>query len=84
MDKESQIRAHLAQEINSRAGDREALEAEHGKVWNTWELQEDYVVEGFAAPFVLVTCKKTKRKGTLLFQHAPRFYYSFQPSRGAA
>jgi hypothetical protein len=35
-------------------GSREALEAEHGKVWDTKQLSEDFEVLGFAAPLVVV------------------------------
>tara|TARA_Y100001951_G_C11192915_1_gene212586 strand:+ start:341 stop:589 length:249 start_codon:yes stop_codon:yes gene_type:complete len=63
--------------INERYGHREALEAIHGQVWDTQELQDDFSVRSFLAPFVLVDRKSDGEKGTLIFQHHPRFYYDF-------
>jgi hypothetical protein len=73
------IRRELLAEINAVPGSREALEAEHGKVWDTKQLGEDFEVIGFAAPLVVVRRKKDGVKGSLFFQHSPRFYYGFQP-----
>lgn len=56
---------------------RTELEENYGKVWDTTELQEEFRVESFLAPFVLVTRKADGVKGTLLFQHEPRMYFSF-------
>ena len=69
----------MVQEINANAGERAALEATHGQVWNTDELQRDYDVTGFMAPFVVVKRKSDGVVGSLMFQHSPRYYYSFQP-----
>jgi hypothetical protein len=49
------------------------------KGWNTAELQEDFTVHGFGAPFVHVTRKSDGKKGTLQFTHSPRVYFGFQP-----
>ena len=46
--------------------------------WNTKELQEDFIVEGFSAPFCLVIRKSDGARGTLIFDHAPRRYYNFE------
>ena len=35
-------------------GSREALEAQHGQVWSTEELQQDFEALGFMAPFIVV------------------------------
>ena len=56
---------------------RTALEAQFGQVWDTAELQRDYTVEGFAAPFVVVERKADGARGSLEFTHMPRFYFSF-------
>jgi hypothetical protein len=45
--------------------------------WNTTELQEDFIVKGFLAPFVTVTRKKDGVEGTLEFTHNPRKYFNF-------
>jgi len=57
--------------------DREELEEQHGQVWNTKELQQDFTVQGFASPCVLVIRKSDGVKGTLEFIHQPRFYFDF-------
>lgn len=74
-------RRKMAAQINSEPKTREELEAEHGKgnVWDTRELAHDFIVVGFAAPVVVVQRKSDGMKGSLFFQHQPRFYYSFQP-----
>mgnify|MGYP006350652901 CR=1 FL=1 len=56
---------------------RPALEAKHGQVWNTAELQADYDVVGFCAPYVVVRRKADDKMGSLQFYHAPRFYYGW-------
>jgi len=38
------IRREMVKEINSKESEREAMEREHGQVWNTKELQEDFSV----------------------------------------
>lgn len=46
--------------------------------WDTAELQRDFRVLGFAAPFVVVERKSDGVKGSLKFVGSPRFYFSFQ------
>jgi len=70
--------AHLV-EINAEPGSREALEAKHGKVYNTQELQEEFVVEGFLAPYIVCTRQSDAVRGTMQFQHNPRYYFNFEP-----
>ena len=66
-------------EINAEPGSREALEAQHGQVWNTEELSQDFEVIGFLAPFAVVRRRSDDVKGSLEFQHRPRFYFNFSP-----
>lgn len=75
---ESYRRQRVA-EINADPGSRAALEAEHGQVWDTSELTGDFDVTGFMAPLVVVRRKSDGVKGSLEFQHSPRFYFSFSP-----
>jgi len=72
------IRKELLATINADPGSREALEAEHGKVWSTAELSEDFEVLGFAAPVVVVKRKSDGQKGSLFFQARPRYYFGFE------
>jgi len=71
------IRRERLIEINTEPGDRKSLEARHGKVWDTYELSSEFVVEGFLAPFAVVTRKSDGQQGSLEFQHEPRFYFNF-------
>jgi len=56
---------------------REEFEQAYGKVWDTDQLQSDFKVSSFMAPFVFVTRKSDGKKGSLKFSHRPRFYYNF-------
>ena len=69
------IRREMVAEINAEPGSREALEAEHGRVWNTDELITEFETLGFMAPFIVVKRKSDGKKGSLTFQHSPRFYF---------
>tara|TARA_Y100000593_G_scaffold94048_1_gene191389 strand:+ start:1555 stop:1773 length:219 start_codon:yes stop_codon:yes gene_type:complete len=62
---------------------REQLEGltSRGRVWDTKELQEDFEVRQFAAPFVVVKRKSDGVIGSLEFQHQPRFYFDFEPTQ---
>jgi hypothetical protein len=73
------IRRSRLAEINAKPGSREALEAEHGKVWDTLELAAEFEVIGFMAPLVVVRRKADGKKGSLEFQHNPRLYFNWQP-----
>jgi hypothetical protein len=77
-DPTESIRRELVNEINREPSERQRLEAKHGQVWSTQELQDDFDVVGFMAPFVVVRRKSDGAKGSLTFQHGPRFYFSFQ------
>jgi hypothetical protein len=48
------------------------------KKWTTTELQKDFDVIGFQAPFVVVVRKKDKVKGSLEFTHMPRVYFNWK------
>lgn len=73
------IRREMVAEINAAPGSREALEDEHGKVWDTEELRRDFDVTGFGAPFVVVRRKADGVRDSLMFQHQPRLYFAFTP-----
>lgn len=77
MDKTELIRRKLVGAVNAQPGSREALEQKYGNVWDTDELGRDFDVLGFMAPFVVVRRKSDGTKGSLMFQHSPRFYFSF-------
>lgn len=72
-------RRSLQQEINDRPLTQEELEVLYGSVWDTAQLQEVFTVQGFLAPFCVVTRKSDGVQGSVTFQHSPRLYYNFLP-----
>jgi hypothetical protein len=77
-DETEPIRRQRLAEINAEPGSREGLEAQYGQVWDTRELGGDFEVLGFMAPLIVVRRKSDGVKGSLEFQHQPRFYFNFQ------
>ena len=73
------LRRERLVEINTEPGSRAALEAKYGTVWDTAELSQTFEVIGFMAPLVVVRRKADGVKGSLEFQHNPRYYFSFEP-----
>jgi hypothetical protein len=73
-----QIRVELNDEINKKPKTRQQLEADGEKVYDASELQAEFTVHGFLAPYVFATRKSDGKKGTLMFQHGPRFYFGFE------
>lgn len=71
------IRREMTAKINAVEGSREHLESIHGQVWDTSEVQRDFEILGFGAPFVSAKRKSDGVVGSLYFQHNPRFYFSF-------
>ena len=77
MDVTEETRRVMVEELNSSPGIRESLEKLYGQVWDTQELRCDFDVTGFMAPFVMACRKSDGKKGTLMFQHLPRFYWGW-------
>lgn len=71
------IRRQQVAAINAEPGSREYLEAKHGEVWDTSELQKEFTVLGFMAPYCIV--ERQGVKGTVKFQHQPRLNFSWSP-----
>lgn len=84
IDHTEKIRRKMVEEINEEVKsndsneERKRLEEKYSQVWNTKELQEDFEITAFMAPFVGVTRKSDRKEGIMMFQHLPRFYFSFQ------
>ena len=76
-DQTEGIRREMVAEINSKEAERAAMEAEHGQVWDTDEMSSEFQPIGFLAPFVIVQRKADGAKGSLMFQHMPRYYYGW-------
>ena len=79
IDATEDARRNRLDEINNEPGSRAALEAMYGHVWDTSELQRDFMVVGFLAPFIHVCRRDNGEEGSMEFQHDPRFYFNFQP-----
>jgi len=77
-DKTEIIRNLERENINSLAAERGVLTFRYGKVWDTQELQAEFEVDSFLAPYVLVRRKSDGKRGTLQFQHMPRYYFNWQ------
>jgi hypothetical protein len=80
-DPTESTRRRMLAEINAAPGSRECLEQEHGQVWDTDQLQDDFEVLGFMAPLITVRRRSDGVKGSLMFQSSPRFYFGFEPHR---
>jgi len=78
-DPTENLRRERLAEINAAPGSRQALETQYGQVWDTNQLAEDFTGVGFMAPLVVVRRKSDGVKGSLEFQHQPRFYFNFAP-----
>jgi len=79
IDKTEGIRRILVELINKNPKTLEEFKKEYGEkdVWDTKELQRDFVVHSFLAPFVFVTRKSDGKDGIISFQHSPRVYFNF-------
>jgi len=85
-DETESFRRGMVAKINSdvksdnELDERARLEEQYGKgkVWNTAEVQQEFEITGFAAPFCMCKRKSDGKTGTLAFQHNPRFYFDFR------
>ena len=54
---------------------RKEIENQVGQVWDTSELTNDFIIDGFLAPCCYGRRRSDNAKIILLFTHSPRFYY---------
>lgn len=73
-DPTEDLRRDLQAKVNSGETQPE------GKTWTPAQLREEFEVEGFMAPFVVVRRKCDGVRGTLTFRHHPRVYFDFEPT----
>lgn len=84
MDETEGIRRFLVEALNAGLPQEEAeakaqLQVQYGEdVWDTKEMSERFEAIGFMAPYVVVRRRSDSKKGTLMFTHSPRFYFSWQ------
>ena len=82
-DDTEDLRRRRLMEINSgvdsddESAERQRLEARYGHIWDAAQFAKDFDVLGFLAPYVVVGRRSDERKGSLEFQHLPRFYFNF-------
>jgi hypothetical protein len=74
-------RRELITEVNARPKTRSDLECMALDVWDSEELARDFEVLGFRAPFVVVERRSDGTRGSIMFQHDPRFYFEFRTDR---
>ena len=78
MDIIEKLQRNRIAEINEGPSERETLVEKYGDVWDTSEVQQEFDIVGFGAPYVVVIRKSDNVKGSLEFRHSPRFYFNFQ------
>ena len=61
------------------AHERDELEARYGHVCDTRQLARDFILLGIQPARLFVRRKNDGMTGWLAYQHAPRFYFHFQP-----
>lgn len=69
--------------VNRAAADRATLERRHGTVWTLDELEAEFTVKQFQAPYVVVQRKSDGALGSVMFQHEPRLYFAWKPHHEA-
>ena len=77
-DVTEQLRRVRLAVLNAEPGDRPALKERHGDVWDGVELGRDFEVIGFMAPLVVARRRSDGIRGSLEFQHHPRFYFNWR------
>lgn len=65
------MRMVMTEEINNS-------EVTAERQWTTAQMQEEFDVLGFMAPFVVVVRKSDGKRGSLMFKHHPRVYFNWQ------
>lgn len=64
-------------ELNAVGWPREVLEDAYGTVYSTDQLREQFEVQAFLAPLVVVKSKADGGLGSFEFQHSPRFFFNY-------
>jgi hypothetical protein len=72
-------RRELVAAINTNPNERAELEKEYGQVWDTAQLVADFEVESFLAPFCIARRRSDGVRGSMMFQHHPRYYFNWSP-----
>lgn len=70
--------AQVRRELVEMGEPQRQLSEERGQTWDTAQLQDDFEVEGFQAPYVVVRRRSDGVRGSLMFTHRPRVYFGFE------
>ena len=81
IDATEALRRRRLVELNGQTADRATLAQRHGQVWDPQELGRDFVAIGYLAPYVVVRRKTDGLRGSLEFQHHPRFHFNWREDR---
>jgi hypothetical protein len=54
------------------------LKVHEGQTWTTAELQREFEIQGYLAPFVVVKRRSDGAVGALEFTHSPRVYFGWK------
>lgn len=57
---------------------KEELKEIFGDVWDTTEVQKAFKIGSFLSPWCFATRRADGMRGSLTFQHNPRFYFNFK------
>lgn len=76
-----QRRRELITQVNTEPKTRSDLEHAGSQVWDSEELAHEFSILGFCAPFVVVERYSDGARGSLMYQHDPRFYFEFRTDR---
>ena len=76
--KEELIKINTEVQSQDELQERRRLESRYGRVWDSKELAQDFEVLGFMAPYIVAIRKSDGKKGSMEFQHFPRFYFSWK------
>lgn len=74
------VRRQRLDELGLVPGSREALEDEHGQVWDTQELLRDFEVLERLGPYIAVRRRADGQKGNVEADDNFQFLFRFRPA----
>lgn len=77
IDTTEQARRDEITRLQATEATRAEILKSYPRIWETKDVQNDFHVLGFMAPFCVVRRKSDNVKGSLEFTHHPRFYFNF-------
>lgn len=71
-------RAKLEAEVNATPCTLEELQRKYGQVWTVEQVEAQFEIEAFCPPLACATRRADGVRGTLVYQHCPRYYWSWE------